>query len=869
MKLSDSRSRPFWRLNVLTLRIAAIVTTVLLLLSLIAILSKDVSARLEALRQASADNSQWTMNQIEVETLRLRLSMDEAAHNPEMRTKIEDFRLWFDILYSRLNLFEQSALYTTYVSRQEMARRAGRMRDIMNGWIPVIDGSDTALVAALPAMRSESEELETLARDIALSGLQDIAKAGDISRTEISDTLIRLAIASIATFFLLAILSIMFARLYRHSVKQSEENQITGARLQMIIQSSPDAIVVTNRGGWTVEFNPAAEAMFNCTRETIIGQKTVPKIFRREHVNQYQQIISEAIERAAQRGPQRFELEGMRADGSTFPLELSIAAKEIRQGSLIIGFMRDISARKAADAALQEALVKARAGEKAKADFLAVMSHEMRTPLNGLIGSMELLQDTELTTEQASLVDVMEKSGRILLGHVNSVLDIARAEAGEIKVQDHVFDVDDVIAECIANQSSLAQKNGSRIVSRPLTGPLAKVKGDAARTRQILLNLIGNAVKFTHNGTITIETERLDPKTVRGKPGIVEFRIIDTGVGIAADDLSRIFEDFEVVEATDMKRVGGTGLGLGIVRRLTRALGGEIGVESEPGEGSVFWVRLPLWPADGQPAADRSALSLPAAPSEKPAKQAVTPLNLLIIEDNDINRMLLRTMLEKLGHKVTEAQDGLEGIALADKQRFDTILTDISMPKLDGVEVTKYIRNGSGPSANSRIIALTAHALPDDVARFIDAGMNACLTKPINRSTLMAQLSSSITLPIEQEHADELPLLDRASLTELHEELGADVVQSLINRLIKEAAEKIATLSAFTAAPDDLARAAHQLAGGSATFGAKRLRHVLSEVETYIKLGEIDAARSVASGLQSIWDSTEELLKSELAQPSA
>lgn len=859
------------------LRVASFMAAQIALLALVFVFSSDVLRQLSTMERAASDNSQWLLAQLEVETLQLQLSIAKALNPDAGKSNLEDVRLWFDIAFSRLTLLEQSELYTKFVGYGENAERLLSLHKTMDTWLPFIDGGDTALSSALPHFQTEAITLHETARAIALSGIEASAKEQFSVRTETRKTVGLLAIAAASAFLLLAILSGALMHLYRISRQREEEKRISANRLEMIIANSPDAIIVTNRGGWTVEFNPAASAMFGLGRAEVMGRKVIPMIFPPSLLPEYEPLITETIAKALSSGAKQFELRGMRRDGSTFPVEVSLAMKDTRPGALIVAFMRDISARKAAQLALEEALKKARSSEKAKAEFLAVMSHEMRTPLNGLIGSMDLLGDTELTADQKQLLAIMETSGHLLLSHVNTVLDIARTEAGEIVLNSDIFDIAALIQECLSNQRGLAKQNHTELHFSALSVGLDHVRGDPARLRQILLNLIGNAVKFTHDGTITVEVERHSPKTANGKTDIVEFRVIDTGIGIAPEDQARIFDDFETVDSSYSRKTSGTGLGLGIVRRLIKAMGGEIGLESEVDEGSVFWLRLPLpeiHPSDlAQPAApspaDQSKTHRSRKTAPKPGERQLSlPKDILVVEDNEINRTILRRFLEAEGHRVVEAEDGLLGLEIASRRYFDVVLTDISMPRMDGVEVTRRIRSGHGPCSKSRIIALTAHALPDEVETFLQAGMNACLTKPVNREVLMSHVNETAAagrrLPVE-DSADQ-PLIDMGPLQELQTELGGDILQSLVERLYTEADRTVEILNKATVADDSMARTAHQLAGGCATFGARRLRHDLAQIELQIKSGNTETALEIARHLPEVWQETRKLLAEKVAQ---
>ena len=832
-----------------TTRQMLVIGVVLGLLSMITLLALDVRARMSALDRADSDNGQWVMMQTEVELLRLQTTLLRAQSRDD---ELAEVRRWFNVLYSRLQLLQQSPLYADFILQPDNLQRLQAMQSYVDRWVTAIDGSDPVLSAALPQMAVESEAVQQIARELSMDSLLAFSAGTDRTRARVSDTLTNLAVTTAATILLLGLLAAMATRLYRVTRRQARENEIAGERLQMIIATSPDAIVVTNRGGWVVEFNPAAQRMFGYDRAEVMGRQIVPLLLAAEDAAAETQRLRETVAEAVAAGPQRFEVTGRRADGRSFPLEVSLAVRDLNPGALIVGFLRDVSQRQADRLAMEQALTRARAGQKAKADFLAVMSHEMRTPLNGLIGSIELMQDTVLNEAQHELLRVMQVSGDILLGHVESVLDISRSEAGQILLSEAPFVLDRLIDDCIANQAGVARAGGNTIRHVALTGPLGTVRGDPGRLQQILLNLIGNAVKFTRNGVITVETERLvDSQT----PEMVEIRVSDTGIGIPKADLSRVFEDFATVDSSYRREAGGTGLGLGIARRLVQAMGGSIGLESEFGEGSLFWLRLPLPEV-------ATVLPVPDAAQNRPplAKTALSDekaQRILVIEDNDINRFLLHRTLSDCHHQVTEASDGLQGVALAERTRFDTIFTDISMPGLDGLEATRRIRAG-GASQAARIIALTAHALPEDLDRFRQAGMDACLTKPVTRARLLALLDKPPE-PAAPPLA-ERPLVQLAAFEDLRDMLGAEATLSLMNRMLAEGETIIARLVDPSGPDDETGRLAHHLAGSCATFGAFALCDLLSRLEQALRQTNLAEANRLISALPALWRDTWQVL---------
>ncbi len=860
-------------------RKSGIILTILLIFVLSALLlimgnlAKDVQSRLTALEHENSDNGQWVMMQTEVEVLRLQLAVRSAI---DQIGSIAEVRRWFDVLYSRIHLLETSLLYRRILETPKNRALMQQLTDFQKRWVPVFDGPEEQLIAALPQLEAENALNQGFARTLSLSALESMSQETDDLRGKMTLTLLRLAMTTAATVALLAVLALVLRWLYGKTLRQAEENRITGERLRTIIANSPDAIAVTDLSGHVLEFNPQAERIFGIHRDSVMGKEVLPSVFPREEVGNVTAVIGQAVNRATFDGPQRFELRATRGKAERFPLEVSIALgpQSPDPAGMIVAFMRDVSERHAAQEAVQDALEKARAGEKAKANFMAVISHEMRTPLNGLIGSVELMRETELTTHQQDLLRVISISSDILLSHVNSVLDITVTESGRFRLVSGPFDLDRLIQDCLDNQAGLASAGGNTLCHQPLTGPLGIVIGDQGRLRQILLNLVGNAVKFTRNGEITLETERQPTKADGTKSDVVEFRVIDTGIGIAEEDCERIFEDFETVDSSYGRNSGGTGLGLGIVRRLVRAMGGQIGVESELGEGSVFWVRLPLLTpeialereAQAAPALAQTAQDPEDTPPAKAEGPAPNPLRILVIEDNEINRFLLLRHLTTAKHEVVEAKDGLEGVEMATSAAFDVILTDISMPNLDGVEAAKRIRASDGPSASARIIAVTAQALPADIARFRAAGIDACMVKPISRDALLTKIHQPNIGGFEDGSKADGSLIDPSPILSLAKELGGATTQGLVERMIAEGDATMARMAVMTEMTDQIAQTAHHLAGSCATFGALQLCAALQEIENHIKTGDPDSAAKRMADVPQMWDDCRAILVGVAAQ---
>jgi PAS domain S-box-containing protein len=508
------------------------------------------------------------------------------------------------------------------------------------------------------------------------------------------------------------------------------------ARVEAMLQAATDAVISFDGFGALSYWNPAAERLFGRSAAAALGKPVydvlpIPKLATATTLgigalcDSGDELFSGAVIEVAARG----------SDGHTLPVELSLTGYRNDRGWAATAFMRDARAHKRQEEALRLARDKAEEATRVKSLFLATMSHELRTPLSGVIGMLQLSLREAMPTQARSRVSLALGNAEALLAIINDILDYSKIEAGKMSFESVDFDPRDVLGSLVELLDLRAQEEGLSLLSAVDANVPRWLRGDPMRLRQILLNLIGNALKFTEIGTVQV---RVNCGLTESERLLLEIEVEDTGIGISQEAQARLFSSFEQADVTTTRKYGGTGLGLTITRALVDGMGGEISLRSEMGVGSTFRVTLPV---------------TVGAPVQPAAEEAILPfdcrLDVLCAEDGHTNRVIVQAFVQGLGHDVEFVENGLLAVQRCAERNFDLILMDGRMPVMDGLAAARAIRAGGVEGAwvldpQVWMIALTANATGSDREMSLDAGMNDFLPKPIDERALAKSLHRAV-----------------------------------------------------------------------------------------------------------------------------
>ncbi len=594
-----------------------------------------------------------------------------------------------------------------------------------------------------------------------------------------------------------------------------------------IFSGSKDAIfIIEGRTGIIQRVNTAACEMLRYSEGDLLGKKQ-ETLFPPEKLQEFRQ----AMLRLWRDGTlDKFRVQALTSAGQVLDVSISAHRLHDNEQGLVVGFVRDVSAQVKAKAELEKvnASLEARVDErtqeirhsyeeleeamrqanrnaddacnanKAKSQFVANMSHEIRTPLNAVIGMMELLLDMELNPKQQETAEIAQRSARSLVRVVNDILDFSKIEAGKLELEKLVFVLPGLVEEVIETYRFQAREKGLELnLEMPEDLP-EFVVGDSGRVRQILVNLVGNALKFTTSGSVTIILEQVED---RGSLTSIEFKVKDTGLGIAPDKLETLFKTFSQGDVSVSREFGGTGLGLAISKQLAGIMGGELTVSSELGKGSEFGFVARFDLASLDQVAEQYEIQEKQAKAETHSAatsrvEASTELKILLVEDNIVNQKVALGMLRKLGYPAQSANGGQEALDILNESQFDLVFMDIQMPGLGGLEATKKIRAGEAGEFNMDvpIIAMTAHATRQDRKNCLAAGMNDYVPKPISSDLIhQAMLRVMATGELEMSHDEPKPFTMANLLNQMDGDV--DLAVEIVGLFMKDSRARLITIT--------------------------------------------------------------------------
>ena len=667
-------------------------------------------------------------------------------------------------------------------------------------------------------------------------------------------------------------------------------------RLRTILDSIQTGVMIVDaKDHVLVDVNPAASEMIGLPKEEIIGRLCHGFVCPAEKQKCPITDLGQELDKS--------ERELVKVDGETLPIlktvspivldgrkhlietfldisERKRAEKEIEKHrdhleELVAGrteeltkankdLKREIAERREAERALKEAKDEAEAANRAKSQFLAKMSHEIRTPLNGIVGFSELVfraDSLERCHEHGRII--LEESEH-LLGLINEILDHAKIEAGKLKLEYRPIDLKHLFETVVSSVHVQAKKKGLQLTTFMDDSVYRYVMGDSLRLRQILLNLASNAIKFTDKGSVAVKVE---PVETEGNVSTIRFSVIDTGIGIPLDKQPSVFDSFMQANESTTRKYGGTGLGITIAKQLVTLMGGQMGLESQPGKGSTFWFTLSLEMSECAPEPENE---IPVAHSSclRAEQNMHRSGHILVAEDYPVNQRVARQHLEEAGYTVTIVEDGEKAVSACGAHKYDLILMDVQMPNMDGYDATRHIRSRSSLCANVPILALTANADLETRNTCKKVNMDDVLTKPIRRNSLLAAVDRWIALtgqppdrsgnsfPDENDDTSPKDIMPIDYNVALEEFGDMDIVNEVVAHFIEKVQTQIQDMrEALTQQDiDGLRRDAHAIKGGAGTLEAKPLAREAEQMESLCKSNDLKAIPSALDNVVTEFD---------------
>jgi PAS domain S-box-containing protein len=516
-----------------------------------------------------------------------------------------------------------------------------------------------------------------------------------------------------------------------------QELRLSESKLNSIFTAVPEAIVVADGRGRIVQCNVATAEIFGFELQDLIGQNI--KILMQPQERAMHDGYLEAYALTGQKHllNQPRIVQGMRKDGTLFPVRITVKETRVDDAHFFIGVIQDFTAIQHTQDLLVEAKNKAEQANRMRGEFLANMSHEIRTPMNGILGMTELAMTTEDNQTQKEYLSLARDSASHLLHIINQILDFSKIEAGALELEELTVCPAQLVRHTVRSLEQLAQAKGVvlKVDNDPALPELVWM--DPVRVRQVLTNLVGNAIKFTEDGSVTVQTKVLPCAETNAV--LMQLSVTDTGIGFDASRAEALFSPFTQADGSITRSFGGTGLGLAITRSLMQLMGGDVTAKSEQGQGACFTITLPLRRVLERTADTVVAGALPVDVEGPVAK----PLSVLLVEDHEINRKLAQIMLQRMGHTFVLANDGQQALDCLDKEHFDVVLLDVMMPVMDGLTALHIWREREVERQLPRttVLMVTAHAMTGDRERFMAAGADGYVSKPMSELSLRKEIN--------------------------------------------------------------------------------------------------------------------------------
>ncbi len=799
-----------------------------------------------------------------------------------MRENLRDRAILMHNIVITTDIWQKNRLFEQFLySGENYAKERAQLRSLLHTAEEkqVMDQIDGVTVINQPVMFEVVEDAMNGENDAALALLQSRAIPLQNKLVEVLDRMTRLQreasqraaqetyheyqrtralmllLGSAAAFITLLIAVVVARRTDRQTRLLENEKR----KFQTLFESNSDAVVILDDRGF-IDCNPATLSMFGMANVAefiatpVVGLGAERQGDEGENADSY---ARRHLDQARRDGHAFMEWVGRRRDGQLFPAEIALHAMQLEGRPVIQAIMRDISQRKETEAAMARARDAALEAVRTKNAFVANVSHEVRTPMNGILGMTDLLLKTSLDEDQRQYANALKSSAKNLLAVINDILDFSKIEAGRLELEAVPFDLRRLLEEVCSMFQPRAEAQGLGFHVRIDESVTCCQRGDAYRLRQIVLNLLDNAFKFTASGEVGLRAHRL-----AGTPTRYRLEVYDTGIGIPAAKQEKLFEAFSQADSSTTRRFGGTGLGLAICRQLAELMGGTIGAQSPlpgtdaaPASGSLFWLELPL--------ADAAPHTLAHAAENPPPRLSG---RVLVAEDHPVNQMVLARQLEQIGLTVTLAGTGRAALSRASTEDFDLIFMDWQMPEMDGLETARQLRAHESLTGRPRvpIVALSANASPDFAHECRRAGMDDLLTKPYEEKTLHALLER--WLPSAPEAL--VPPLDWPELRKRQPD--ADALRILAATFLKLSETHLEELGAAIEGGDvQVARGlVHKLRGACAMMLAGPMLRVAGSLESELADGDVSACRQLLDDLQAEFIRLRLSLEETLAPPT-